>query len=78
MLTIASPKADPIEINIRAQAIAVRHPVQSCKDEIQQDRMCRSRSSILSLGLFPLTTMLDAAQLFEQQAEQEGILHAPR
>jgi len=76
MLTIASPKADPVEINIRAQAI---------QSAIQAGRAKRKFAHDVPVAIvysFPRsispTTMLDAVQLFEQQAEQEGILRAPQ
>src|SRR5260221_5619287 len=76
MLTLASPKADPLEINIRAQ------PIESAV------RSVRSRTQHAERGVpvaivysFPRSispaTMLDAVQLFEQQAEEAGVLLRP-
>src|SRR6202051_2744618 len=77
MLTIASPKADPVEINIRAQAI------QSAIQSVRAKRKYTEHDVPVSIVYsFPRSispaTMLDAVQLFEQQAEQEGILRAPQ
>src|SRR6266849_8965922 len=73
MLTIASPKADHVEINIRAQAI------QSAIQAVRAQRQYAAYDVPLAIVYsFPRSiapeTMLDAVQLFEQQAEQEGIL----
>src|SRR4030088_2100744 len=77
MLTIASPKADQVEINIRARAIEAA--VQSVRAKTKYTRPDVPATIVYS---FPRSispaTMLDAVQLFEQQAEQEGILHSPR
>jgi multidrug efflux pump subunit AcrB len=77
MLTIASPKADQVEINIRARAIEAA--VQSVRAKTKHTRHDVPVTIVYS---FPRSispaTMLDAVQLFEQQAEQEGILHSPR
>jgi multidrug efflux pump subunit AcrB len=77
MLTVASPKADHVEIDIRAQAIA---------SAIQSVRVRRKYTEhavpVAIVYSFPRSispaSMLDAVQLFEQQAEQESILHAPQ
>src|SRR6266850_1087934 len=77
MLTIASPKADPLEIGIRAQAI--ESAVQSVRSRTQHAERGVPVAIVYS---FPRSispaTMLDAVQLFEQQAEEEGILRAPQ
>src|SRR6266853_1430429 len=77
MLTIASPKADQIEINIRAQAI--QSAIQSVR---AQGKYTRHDVLVAIVYSFPRsvspTTMLDAVQLFEQQAKEEGILRAPQ
>src|SRR5947209_18556802 len=77
MLTIASPRADPIEINIRAQAI------QSAVQSVRARRKYREHDVPVAIVYsFPRSisssTMLDAVQLFEQQAEGEGVLGAPQ
>src|SRR5882724_8235286 len=76
MLTIASPKADPTEINIRAQAI------QSAVQAVRAKRKYAAHDVPVAIVYsFPRSispaTMLDAVQLFEQQAEQDGVLRAP-
>src|ERR1700694_4699537 len=77
MLTIASPKADPVEINIRAQAI--RSAIQPLRPKRKYAAHAVPVAIVYSFprSISP-TTMLDAVQLFEQQAEEEGILHAPQ
>src|SRR6266481_1391523 len=75
MLTIASPKADQTEINIRAQTIA------SAVEAVRVKKKSRGHGAPLAIVYsFPRSispaTMLDAVQLFEQQAEEEGLLRA--
>jgi len=76
MLTIASPKADRVEINIRAQAI------QSAVEAIRAKKKYTQHGVPVAI-IYPFprsispATMFDAVQLFEQQAEEEGILRAP-
>src|SRR6202040_537000 len=77
MLTIASPKAAPVAINIRAQAI------QSAIQSVRAKKQYASHDAPVAIVYsFPRSispdTMLDAVQLFEQQAQQEGILRVPR
>jgi multidrug efflux pump subunit AcrB len=77
MLTIASPKADQVEINIRAQEI------QSAVDSVRAKRKYTKRDEPVAIVYsFPRSispeTMLDAVQLFEQQADEQSILHAPQ
>src|SRR3981189_364037 len=76
MLTIASPKADGVEINIRAQAL------QSAIQSVRAKRKYTAHDVPVAIVYsFPRSispaTMLDAVQLFEQQAEEEGILRGP-
>src|ERR1700745_2120639 len=76
MLTIASPKADQTEINIRARAIqSAIEPVRARRKQTEHD------VPVAIIYSFPRSispaTMLDAVQLFEQQAEEEGTLRAP-
>src|SRR5258706_9643429 len=77
MLTIASPKADPLEINIRAQAI--ESAVQSVRSRTQYAERAAPVAIVYS---FPRSissaTMLDAVQLFEQKAEEAGVLRRPQ
>src|SRR5437899_3514689 len=76
MLTVASPKADQVEINIRAQAI--ESAIQSVR---AKRKYIENEVPVAIVYSFPRSiapaTMLDAVQLFEQQAEQEGVLHIP-
>src|SRR5712664_1240354 len=77
MLTIASPKADQTEINIRAQAIqSVVESARTTRKHAEHD------VPVAIVYAFPRSispaTMLDAVQLFEQQAEDAGILRAPQ
>src|SRR4029077_15205776 len=78
MLTIASPKADSVEIEIRAQGIqSAIHTSRAAKKYKKQD------APITIVYSFPQSlssnkTILDAAQTFEQQAEQAGIIRAPQ
>jgi multidrug efflux pump len=75
MLTIASPKADQTEINIRA------HAIQSAIESVRAKRKHTEPDVPVAIVYsFPRSispaTMLDAVQLFERQAEEKGILHA--
>src|SRR5229473_1761594 len=77
MLTIASPTADQVEIQIRAQAI------QSAVQAVRAKRKHTAHDVPVAIVYsFPRSispaTMLDAVQLFEQQAEEERILRAPQ
>src|SRR6202167_6349435 len=77
MLTVASPKADQVEINIRAQEI------QSAIESVQARRKHTEHDVPVAIfSSFPRSispaTMLDAVQLFEQQADDQNILHAPQ
>jgi multidrug efflux pump subunit AcrB len=78
MLTIASPKADPIEIDIRARGI--QSAIQSARAAGKYGGQSAPVAIVYSFpqSLSSNKTILDAAQLFEQQAEQAGILGAPR
>jgi len=78
MLTIASPKADSVEIDIRARGI---------QSAIQTSRAAKrykgQGAPVTVVYSFPQSlsankTILDAAQLFEQQAEQVGTIRAPQ
>src|SRR6266581_893839 len=77
MLTIASPKADRTEINIRA------HAIQSAIESVRAKRKHTEHDVPVAIVYsFPRSispaTMLDAVQLFEQHAEEERILRAPQ
>src|ERR1700730_8840169 len=77
MLTIASPKADQLEINIRTEEI------QSAIESVRAKRKRAGyQAPVAIVYSFPRSispaTMLDAVQLFEQQAEGERILRAPQ
>src|SRR5260370_5193634 len=78
MLTIASPKTYQLDSNIRPQAL------QSAIKSIRAKRKYKDHnaSSVAIAYSFPRSifpaTMLDAAQLFEQQADEEGVLHVPQ
>src|SRR5712691_7948746 len=77
MLTIASPKADQVEISIRAQTI------QSAIQSVRAKKKYREHDVPVAIVYsFPRSispaTMLDAVQLFEQQAEDARILRAPQ
>src|SRR5712664_1412058 len=77
MLTIASPKADQVEINIRAQAI------QSAIQSVRAKRKYTAHDVPVAIVYsFPRSispaTMLDAVQLFEQHAKEQNILRAPQ
>src|SRR5258707_2988684 len=77
MLTIASPKADQLEVNIRAQAI--QSALQSVRAKTKYEEHDVPVAIVYSFPRsIPPATMLDAVQLFEQQAEEEGVLHAPQ
>ncbi len=77
MLTIASPKADQTEINIRAQEI------QSAIESVRAKRKHTEHEVPVAIVYsFPRSispaTMLDAVQLFEQQADEQSVLRAPQ
>src|ERR1700686_2826057 len=77
MLTIASPKADQVEIGIRAQEI------QSAIESVQAKRKHIEHGvPVAIIYSFPRSispaTMLDAVHLFEQQADEQSILRAPQ
>src|SRR5438094_2309362 len=77
MLTIASPKADQVEINVRAQAI------QAATQSVRAKRKFKEHDVPVAIVYsFPRSgspaTMLDAVQIFEQQADEQSILRAPQ
>src|SRR3984885_1881913 len=77
MLTIASPKADSVEISIRARGIqSAIQTARAAKKYKEQD------GSVTIVYSFPQSlssnkTILDAAQRFERQTAQAGIIRAP-
>ena len=77
MLTIASPKADSVEIDIRARriqsAIQTARAAKKFKQQGEPVTIVYSFPQSLSSN----KAILDAGQLFEQQAERAGILRAP-
>src|SRR6267154_1397944 len=79
MLTIASPKADSVEVNIRARAI--QSAIQTSRAERRKRK--ERDAPVTIVYSFPQSlssnkTITDAAQLFERQAEQAGTLQGPR
>src|SRR5712672_3043515 len=78
MLTIASPKADSVEIDIRARGIqsTIQTARAARKSEEQGTPVTIVYSFPQSLSLS--RTIKDAGQLFEEQAERAGILRAPQ
>src|SRR5258706_10673197 len=78
MLTIASPKADSVEIDIRARGI------QSVTQTARASRKYKEQGEPVTIVYsFPQSlslskTIQDAGQLFEQQAEQAGIMKVPQ
>jgi multidrug efflux pump subunit AcrB len=76
MLTIASPKADSVEIDIRARGIqsAIQKARAARKSEQQGTPVTIVYSFPQSLSLS--RTIKDAGQLFRQQAQQAGIIRA--
>jgi multidrug efflux pump len=79
MLTIASPKADSVEINVRARSI--QSAIQTSRAE--RKKRTEQGAPVTIVYSFPQSlssnkTVIDAAQLFEQQAEQAGVLRGPQ
>ncbi len=79
MLTISSPKADSVEIKVRSRAI--QSAIQASRAEVRTRK--EQGAPVTVVYSFPQSlssnkTIIDAAQLFEQQAEQTGILREAR
>src|SRR5882724_3951069 len=79
MLTISSPKADSVEIKVRSRAI--QSAIQASRAEVRTRK--EQGAPVTVVYSFPQSlssnkTIIDAAQLFEQQAEQAGILREAR
>ena len=77
MLTVASPRADQVEIDLRARAI------QSAISAAREHRKYASNDvPVVVVYSFPRSisaaAIVDPAELFAQQAEEEGILRAPQ
>src|SRR5258705_8968146 len=78
MLTIASPKADAVEIDIRARVI--QSAIQAARAAKKYKKQGAPITIVYSFpqSLSSNKTILDGAELFEQQAEQAGIIQAPQ
>ena len=76
MLTVASPKADDIEITARANS--VESAIRKARDAKQHNRVGQQ---ITLVNSFPQSIsarqVLDAVYLFEEQAQRAGILRDP-
>src|ERR1700726_2003638 len=77
MLTIASPKADQVEINIRAQEIEAAIQSVRAKRTFKEHGVPVAIVYSFPRSVSPVT-MLDAVQLFEQQADEQSVLRAPQ
>src|SRR5436309_4298026 len=77
MLTVASPRADQVDIDLRAQAI--QSAIQSAR---AHRKYSRDDVPVAIVFSFPRSisaaTVLDPAALFEHQAEEERILRVPQ
>ncbi len=77
MLTVASPRADQVDIDLRAQAIQSAISVAR-----ERRKYARNDVRVVVVTSFPRSisaaAIVDAAELFGQQAEEEGILRAPQ
>src|SRR2546427_405680 len=78
MLTIASPRADSVEIDIRAREI--QSAIQTSRAAKKYKKQGAPVTIVYSFpqSLSSNKTILDAAQLFEQQAEQVGMIRGPQ
>src|SRR5712672_430155 len=78
MLTIASPKADSVEIDIRARGI--QSAIQTARAAKKSKQQGEPVTIVYSFpqSLSSNKAILDAGQLFEQQAERAGIIQAPQ
>src|ERR1700693_2843945 len=78
MLTIASPRADSVEIDIRARGI--QSAIQTARAAKKYKKQSAPVTIVYSFpqSLSSNKTILGAAQLFERQAEQAGVIRAPR
>src|SRR5260221_5527333 len=84
MLTIASPKAYSVEINIRGRAIQSAIQTSRAEKKAREKKARKEHGAPVTIVYsFPQSlssnkTITDAAQLFERQAEQAGILRGTR
>src|SRR5712675_2223980 len=78
MLTIASPKADAVEIDIRARVI--QSAIQTARAAKKSKEHGAPVTIVYSFpqSLSSNRTILNAAQLFELQAGQAGIISGPQ
>jgi len=78
MLTIASPKADSVEIDIRARGI--QSTIQTARAPRKSEEQGTPVTIVYSFpqSLSLSRTIKDAGQLFEEQGEQAGIVRAPQ
>jgi multidrug efflux pump subunit AcrB len=76
MLTVASPKADPIEIEARGHSI--ESAIRKARDDKRKDRKDREVQPVTVVYCFPQTVstrqILDWAYLFQEQAQRAGII----
>ena len=77
MLTIASPKADQVEINIRAQEIEAAIQSVRAKRKFKEHGVPVAIVYSFPRSVSP-ATMLDAVQLFEQQVADEQSAYCAR
>jgi multidrug efflux pump subunit AcrB len=77
MLTVASPGADQVEIALRAQSIE-----SAIRAARERRKYARGDVPVVIVASFPRSipaaTIVDAAELFEQQAVEGGILREPQ
>src|SRR5712672_756659 len=78
MLTIASPKADSVEVNIRARAIQSAIETARAAQKYKEPGAPVTIVYSFPQSLSSNKTILNAAQLFELQAEQAGIISGPQ
>jgi multidrug efflux pump subunit AcrB len=72
MLTIASPKADAIEISVRSQAI--QSAIREARDLRKKGRKGQPVTIIYSFPQsLPLRGILDTAYLFQEEAQKAGV-----
>jgi multidrug efflux pump subunit AcrB len=78
MLTIASPKADSVEIDIRARGI--QSAIQTARSAKKYKKQAAPLTIVYSFpqSLSSNKTILDAGQLFQQEAVHAGIIRAPQ
>jgi multidrug efflux pump subunit AcrB len=73
MLTVASPKADDIEITARANS--VESAIRKTRDAKQQNRVGQQITAVVSFPQsIPARQVLDTVSLFQEEAQSAGIL----